>query len=102
MRISERAAEKYANGTSNIQRQEVIEKSRKSVSKLEREKISNGTHNFQLTMKESRAAATGGTGPWTDEEDRKLTMLVSEHGIVYGTWIKIAKEIPGECSLPSL
>jgi hypothetical protein len=72
------------------------------VSKNQREKISNGTHNFQLAKKERRAAATGGTGPWTDEEDRKLTMLVSEHGIVYGTWIKIAKEIPGECSLPSL
>ncbi|KAL3790052.1 hypothetical protein ACHAW5_011077 [Stephanodiscus triporus] len=25
----------------------------------------------------------------------KLTMLVRKHGLRYGTWIKIAKEIPG-------
>jgi len=101
MRNGEREAENYANGTSNIQRQEVIEKANKRSSELAREKFRNGTHNFQKAKKESRAAATGGTGLWTDEEDMKLTMLVRKHGLVYGTWVKIAKEIPGECSLPS-
>ncbi|KAL3771800.1 hypothetical protein ACHAW5_005355 [Stephanodiscus triporus] len=94
-RNSEREAENYANGTSNFQQPEVIEKATKHSSEYELEKSSNGTHNFQLAKKESRAAATGGTGPWTDEEDRKLRILVLKHGLGYGTWIKIAKEIPG-------
>jgi hypothetical protein len=87
-------------GEHNFQCPEVMEKISKSNSKRELENWSNGTYNFQqgIHWRHAKALKTGEKGEWTDEEESKLTMLVGKHGLRYGTWIEINKEMSGECS----
>ncbi|KAL3773591.1 hypothetical protein ACHAW5_007872 [Stephanodiscus triporus] len=74
-----------------------MEKTSKTNSKCKLENWSNSTHNFQqeIHWRHTKALKTGKKGEWTDEEDSKLTMLVGKHGLGYGTWIEIEKEMPG-------